>query len=63
MEPDPLKQNKFSWQLVFLAYSRPCIYQRKALQDNSVYYGIISVNPGNTEFTEQHCFYYAFFFS
>ena len=36
MEPDPFKQNKFNWQLVFLAYSRPCIYQRKAFQDNSL---------------------------
>lgn len=63
MEPDPFKQNKFYWQLVFLAYSRPRIYQRKALQDNSVYCRIISVNPGNTAFTEQQCFYPFIFFS
>lgn len=52
MEPDPFKQNNFYWQLVFLAYSRLRIYQRKALQDNSVYCRIISVNTGNTAFTE-----------
>lgn len=63
MEPDPFKQNKSYWQLVFLAYSRPHIYQKKALQDNSVYCKIISVNPRNIAFTEQQCFYPSIFFS